>query len=118
MSDDFLTLLAHKHIDLRGCEYRESEQLTHIDGFLVVYNGHGRLTLGAHLSPSRKLTGVQHLLDQLQPGATPQLYMWQSAADTADPTALLTSFNAARPNSIALLSLPHSFVHTAALCHI
>ena len=72
------TMIADIQLDLHGCEYHESQQLTHIDGFLVYYNGHGRLTVSQDLTEQEKLLGVQRLLSQLEHAAAqqPQLYFW------------------------------------------
>lgn len=73
-------LIVDMQLDLHGCEYHESQQLTHIDGFLVYYNGHGRLTLSEHLTDQEKVQGAQRLLDQLEHTVVrePQLYFWTS----------------------------------------
>ena len=65
-------------IDMHGCEYRESQSLTHIDGFLVFYKNHGRLTLRTQLTDKEKLHGVQRLLSELNQTniRQPQLYFW------------------------------------------
>lgn len=65
-------------IDMHGCEYRESQHLTHIDGFLVFYKNHGRLILRTQLTDKEKLHGVQWLLSELKQTdiRQPQLYFW------------------------------------------
>lgn len=82
------TTIADTNLDLHGCEYHESQQLTHIDGFLVSYNGHGRLTLSADLSDQEKLHGARRLLDQLEQtvAGEPQLFFW-TRDDRADTLA-------------------------------
>jgi hypothetical protein len=71
-------LLTDRQIDLRGCEYRESPHLTHIDGLLVYYHQHGQLVLSARLTDSEKLHGVQRLLSKLEPASSeqPQIVFW------------------------------------------
>lgn len=136
--------IADTNLDLHGCEYHESQQLTHIDGFLVAYNGHGRLTLSADLSDQEKLHGARRLLDQLEHtvAGEPQLFFWTKddraatyasdrapgwAAPPPDPSAdarppahvaasgqSVTLRSATRAPQFSLLHVPRVIIHTAA----
>jgi hypothetical protein len=47
-------------------EYCESTALANVDGFLMRYGDHCRITINAHLSPSQKATGVRYLVGKFR----------------------------------------------------
>jgi hypothetical protein len=46
-------------------EFEESDLLTRIDGFLMMYSGVGRITVNTKLTPEQKDRTRHHLLDKL-----------------------------------------------------
>ena len=75
--------LANREGQLWSVEYRESERLTHIDGFLMTYQDLSCITLSSHLNEADKARGRAWLLDRLAEtnlGAS-DVHFWY-AADT------------------------------------
>lgn len=115
-------IIADMQIDLRGCEYHESQQLTHIDGFLVYYNGRGRLTLRMSLTDQEKLDGVHRLLSQLEQPVMqePTLYFW--AREDVDSTHAHSQARQASPASATTwldpVPVSRTLAERASLLHV
>jgi len=64
-------------------EYRESESLSHIDGFLMTYDDTSCIILGKQLSAIDKARGRMQLLDHLRIIAigTSSLRLWYATED-------------------------------------
>lgn len=59
--------------------YRESDRLTHIDGFLVTDGTHYRVTMSKRLTSEQRELGVQDLLKQKDDNTRAGLYVWNRA---------------------------------------
>lgn len=56
--------------------YRETDRLTHIDGFLVTDGTRYRLTMSKRLTSEQRERGVQDLLKQKEHNTDAALYVW------------------------------------------
>ena len=60
-------------------EYRESDTLSQIDGFLVTDGEQARVTLRKQLSEQDKARGKQALLERFMADGRPGVYLWNSS---------------------------------------
>lgn len=61
--------------------YRESDALTHIDGFLVTDGDKARVTIRKHLNPDDKARGKRALIKRYTSNRRPGVYFWNIRDD-------------------------------------
>ena len=106
--------------EVKGCEYNESEHLTHIDGFLITYKGRCRITINARLTDAEKFQGVKYLLTTAADSMLEQsaVLFWTSnvSAYTAIPAAHTPTLPlppASVLPVVPLMQINYAFIHTA-----
>lgn len=67
----------------QGVEYRESDKLTTVGGFLMTLGSQRRITMSAQLSVAEKERGVAYLLRCLARALpdTQQVFLWDTEDD-------------------------------------
>lgn len=82
MAMEILTLPTHSH----GVDYRESDHLTNLGGFLMTYGNQCRITMSARLSTEEKARGMEYLighLDEMTSGK-PGVYLWLASPEQSE----------------------------------
>lgn len=67
-------------LDIKGVDYRESQNLTQVGGCLITLDGQRRITMSAGLPEEEKVRGIEHLLsylDEIGPHSI-GMYVWMS----------------------------------------
>lgn len=68
----------------KDIEYRESENLTNLGGFLMEYGNQRRVTMNAQLTDEEKRRALSYLLDQLAEASEKAgVYLWIRDTESA-----------------------------------
>lgn len=80
-------LTVHPNKYMYDIDYRESNDMTLLGGFLMTFKNQRRITINARLTEEEKAQGLAHMLEYLERVGDTQviMYLWTADQETLSP---------------------------------